>query len=365
MSRKYYVITGPKSYFDGQVENINLEESNTFSQLVKESDDCRTNGSKFNNRTGTLIVKNDSYNSIVEQAHDRLGVLIEEFTLDDASVYIHNPPFNLKKYLVEKQSQGQIEIEYQNQDYSTTNNKLDFSEKMKEVSSRIIGQTNAITEISKSMWYLSKTKRTKPYVIMLYGSSSIGKTQLVREIAREFYSNKFFEKHLSMFQNNSYSDYFFGEKPNRTTLGYELLERSSNLIFLDELDKCPEHFYSAFYTLFDNQLFNDATYEVDISGSMIILTSNYASKEEMKSKLGLPIYYRIDKFIGFSDFDTHTIYEVLQKEIKDREDEYSEYLESSDVYNSVSKIINTTGENARTIKYKVQKTIEDLLFQQL
>ena len=77
-----------------------------------------------------------------------------------------------------------------------------------------------------------------------------------------------------MFKNNNYSDYFFGEEPNRRSLGFDLLERTSNLIFLDELDKCPEFFYSAFYTLFDNVEFKDATYDVDISGTIIILTSN-------------------------------------------------------------------------------------------
>lgn len=110
---------------------------------------------------------------------------------------------------------------------------------------------------------------------MLYGNSSLGKTELVREIAEKFFGGKYLEKHLSMFKNNNYSEYFFGDAPNRRSLGYDLLERESNLIFFDELDKCPEHFFSAFYTLFDNVQFKDATYDVDVSGTVIILTSNY------------------------------------------------------------------------------------------
>ena len=90
---------------------------------------------------------------------------------------------------------------------------------------------------------------------MLYGKSSLGKTELVREVAAKFFNDKLLEKHLSMFKNNNYADYFFGDAPNRRSIGFDLLERESNLIFLDELDKCPEHFYSAFYTLFDNTLF--------------------------------------------------------------------------------------------------------------
>ena len=107
-----------------------------------------------------------------------------------------------------------------------------FVNKIKEISLHIFGQQTAIEEISKSLWYLTTVKRSKPYVIMLYGNSSLGKTELVREIAEKFFGGKYLEKHLSMFKNNNYSEYFFGDAPNRRSLGYDLLERESNLIFL-------------------------------------------------------------------------------------------------------------------------------------
>ncbi len=73
-------------------------------------------------------------------------------------------------------------------------------------------------------------------------------------------------------------------------MGYALLERKSNLIFFDdELDKYLEHFYSAFYTLFDNVLYKDTNYDVDVSGTLIVITSNYHT-EEMKKNLGFPIF---------------------------------------------------------------------------
>ncbi len=40
---------------------------------------------------------------------------------------------------------------------------------------------------------------------------------------------KYMEKHLSMFKYNNYSDYFFGDAPNRRSIGFDLLERESNL----------------------------------------------------------------------------------------------------------------------------------------
>ena len=361
--RKYIVITGSKAYFKSRLPAFDEDENvSIFLDLVKESDEKKNNGYRFDNYASVLIVFNDNYNGIVEQAHDRIGVLIEELSLDNSIVYIHNPPINLKEYLISVKENENCSIDYYSEEYLIDKNEEDFVENMRAISGNIIGQEQALKEITKSMWYLTKVERKKPYVVMLYGNSSLGKTEIVREIAEKFYAGKFFEKHLSMFKNNTYSDYFFGEKPNRKTLGFDLLERSSNLLFLDELDKCPEYFYSAFYTLFDSELFKDASYEVSTTGMFIILTSNYLDKKEMMDNLGLPIYYRIDKFIPFNDFDSDTIYHLVLKEIDDRVDEYTSLLTYDDIYETVSPLISAQGENARTIKQKVQQVIEEMLF---
>jgi hypothetical protein len=312
-----------------------------------------------------MILKNNNYHGIVESAHDRLGSLIEELTTDDATIYIHNPPRVLETYLEDLCNREIVDLTRISEKYAITRQPEHFSENMGSIAQSIIGQNNAIYEISKSMWYLTTVNRKKPYVIMLYGKSSLGKTELVREISKKFFDGKYMEKHLSMFKNEAYSYYFFGDRPNRRSLGFDLMERESNLIFLDELDKCPEYFYSAFYTLFDNTVFSDATYDVDISGLLIILTSNFSSINEIKESLGLPIFYRIDKFIEFSDFSEETIYELTMKEIDSIANECEGLIDKLEVYSRVSKIIQTTGENARTIKSKVLSVIEELLFQEI
>lgn len=365
-SRTYHVIIGSKTYFYERVASYNCDSfTPTFLDLVKESDECKQRGVSFDNFAEVLLITNDNYNGITEQAHDRIGVLIEELTDEDAEIFVHNPPTVLKHYLENLQDLETVTVDYDKEEYSISKDEKGFVKNMKSISANIIGQENAIIEITKSMWYLTKTNRQKPYVIMLYGNSSLGKTELVREIADKFYDNNYYEKHLSMFKNDTYSDYFFGERPNRRTLGYDLLERKSNLVFLDELDKCPMHFFSAFYTLFDNVLFKDASYEVDISGLLIILTSNYLSEKEIMDNLGLPIYYRIDKFIHFNDFGTNTIHEIVLKEIYDRKDEYKDLYTPEQIYATVCSEINIKKENARTIKYKVQKIIENLLFKEI
>lgn len=362
--RKYHLIIGSKAFFDAKLPEFSEDDDvDTFLELVKLSDAAKQNHYTFDLFASKLIIKNNNYHGIVDAAHDRLGPLIEELTMDYAEIYVHNPPRVLKEYLEDQYKRSLIEMDITSEEYEIKRDPTMFVENIKSISSNLFGQQKAIEEVSKSLWYLTTVKREKPYVIMLYGNSSLGKTELVREISKNFFGGKCLEKHLSMFKNNNYSEYFFGDAPNRKSLGFDLLERESNLIFFDELDKCPEHFFSAFYTLFDNTEFKDATYDADVSGIVIILTSNYQTEEEMKKQLGLPIFYRIDKMIHFDDFGSDTIYAIVKHEIESRQGEYAGKFTPEMVYAAVSPIVSASGENARTIKYKVQQVIEELLFE--
>ena len=369
--RIYKIVIGSSSYFDKALDEAYsiIDEKNvkipSFLELIRIFDAQKQSGNTDTVETPLLFIRNNDYNGIVNAAHDRLGPLIEDITHDKELILIHNPPRVLYEYLQDKKARNLITLEEDREEYSIQKEPEKFKVNILRISDAIVGQDRAIIEISKSLWYLISVQRKKPYVIMLYGNSSLGKTELVREIAKHFFEGKVLEKHLSMFKNNNYSDYFFGEEPNRRSLGFDLLERTSNLIFLDELDKCPEFFYSAFYTLFDNVEFKDATYDVDISGAIIILTSNYLSEDEMKQHLGMPIFYRIDKMIKFEDFSPQTIYEITMKEIEARKEEYGDMISPERIYEIVSKEISTKNENARTIKFKVQQVIENLLFKEV
>ena len=369
--RIYKIVIGSSSYFDKALDEAYsiIDEKNgkipSFLELIRIFDAQKQSDNTDTVKTPLLFIRNNDYNGIVNAAHDRLGPLIEDITHDKALILIHNPPRVLYEYLQDKKARNLITLEEDREEYSIQKEPEKFKENILRISDAIVGQDRAIIEISKSLWYLISVQRKKPYVIMLYGNSSLGKTELVREIAKHFFEGKVLEKHLSMFKNNNYSDYFFGEEPNRRSLGFDLLERTSNLIFLDELDKCPEFFYSAFYTLFDNVEFKDATYDVDISGTIIILTSNYLSEDEMKQHLGMPIFYRIDKMIKFEDFSPQTIYEITMKEIEARKEEYGDMISPERIYEIVSKEISPQNENARTIKFKVQQVIENLLFKEV
>ena len=361
--RTINIVIGSKAYFQKQIKD--LSDAVSFLDLIKLSDAYHGKNQVFpdESKAELMILRNDNYHGITEQANDRLGNLIYDLTTDDSTIWIHNPPSNLLFFLNNQKNASAITLNTTTQTHDIVRDRVKYLEGIASIKENIIGQDHAIIEISKTLRYLTTVKRKKPYVVMLYGNSSIGKTELVREIAKNFFGNQLLEQHLSMFKSNANGDYLFGDKPNRRSIGFDLLERESNLIFLDEFDKCADFFYSVFYTLFDNTVFKDAVYEADVSGALIILTSNYSNEDEMKEQLGLPIFYRIDKFVHFEDFDSETIHKIVCKELDDKYEEYKEYFLKDEVYAIVSKRILTTGENARTIKNKVQAVLEELLFE--
>lgn len=55
----------------------------------------------------------------------------------------------------------------------------------------------------------------------------------------------------------------------------------------------------------------------------------------------------------------------MKNEIKSRKDEYNGRLTCRDVYKQVSSLVFTKGENARTIKQKVQQVIENMLYREI
>lgn len=357
------IVIGSKVFFHEQTKTLSGAVS--FLELIKVSDAFHGKNEIFPDelKAELMVLQNDNYHGIREQANDRLGNLIYDLTTEDSTIWIHNPPSNLLFFLNNQKNASEIVLNTFSQPHDIVRDRDKYIQGIAAIKGNIIGQDHAIIEISKTLRYLTTVKRKKPYVVMLYGNSSMGKTELVREIAKNFFNNQLLEQHLSMFKSNANGDYLFGDKPNRRSIGFDLLERESNLIFLDEFDKCADFFYSVFYTLFDNTVFKDAVYEVDVSGALIILTSNYSNEDEMKERLGLPIFYRIDKFIHFEDFDSETIFKIVQKELDDKYDEYKQYFSKEEIYALVSSRILNTGENARTIKNKIQAVIEEQLFE--
>ena len=97
-----------------------------------------------------------------------------------------------------------------------------------------------------------------------------------------------------MFHSNEFAPYLFGGRHTGDSLAKDLMERESSVILFDEFDKPNPLFHSAFYQLFDEGIYEDRNYRAEVKNAVIICTSNYASAEEARERLGAPLFARFD-----------------------------------------------------------------------
>ena len=65
--------------------------------------------------------------------------------------------------------------------------------------------------------------------------------------------------------------------------------------------------------MFDEGIFEDRNYKVELRRSIIICTSNFKSEKDIKDKLGEPICSRFDAIIKYNDLDFNSKKTILYK----------------------------------------------------
>lgn len=155
-----------------------------------------------------------------------------------------------------------------------------------------------------------------------------------------------------MYQNNESANYLFGGKYNEKSFAKDLIGRDSNVILLDEFDKAYSVFHSAFYQLFDEGIYEDQNYKVDVRHALIICTSNYKSKDEVREKLGNPIFNRFDGVIRFTDLDSEAKIEIARKELDELDEEGKCYkIGEKDLVTRDNDFEMATGNSTGVIGY--------------
>ena len=115
----------------------------------------------------------------------------------------------------------------------------------------------------------------------------------------------------------------------------DLLGRESNVVLLDESEKVSYSLYNVFYQLFDEGLFIDTNYEVDIRDGIFILTSNFATEAEIKQSFGVAIYSHIGSCIVLDDLPLEAKQTIAERHVSEvyqcLDDEEKESIDSTDL----------------------------------
>lgn len=255
----------------------------------------------------SVIAFSEDYSSFTESFIESFINFLFQYNIED--LYLQNSPNSITKCIKQYSS---IKCDVIERKYHTLG--MEELQKLKEdFSKTVIGQERAQSQILSALYGVAKGRYEKPCVLLFYGSTGIGKTETAKYIANTL-EEKLFRKQFSMLHSEAFSNYIFGGKHNENSFARELLERETNVVLLDEFDKPNPIFHSAFYQLFDEGIYEDKNYVVNMGSSIIICTSNFMSEKEIKSALGEPIYSRFDAVIKFDKLDRDAIDTIVKKE---------------------------------------------------
>ena len=272
--------------------------------------------------------------------------------MDVKNIYLHNPPRQISEQIKRLFPNTIVEAqEYKSVTEETINV---INENYNEI---VIGQSGVKTQLLKALLPLTLNDREKPVVMLFYGSSGIGKTETANFISTCLEEN-IFRKQFSMFQNNQFSTYLFGGAHYEKSFAKDLLDRESNVILLDEFDKAHPTFHCAFYQLFDEGIFEDQNYIVQLKKSVIICTSNYKNDDEIRKELGDAIFNRFDVVIGFNELSNDAKLKIAESSIIETKMKYKQEknMEMAEQYLDNLKASAVKCRNAREIHHLVSDT---------
>lgn len=306
-----------------------------------------------------LLIHTDDYGGIKEWA--LLGFsnnVLCHLKLEIKNLWLCNPPQKIYKDIIKNFDKNIIK------EYKTLYPEITI-DSMKEMAlgfnETVIGQPHVMKHILTSIYGLKNTKRTRPVTLLFLGDSGIGKTETAKYISSSL-KTEMVRIQFSMQQTNNAYQYIFGADHGEDSLARELIRRKSNVVLLDEFDKVSSAFYNAFYQMFDEGVFVDANYSVDISKCIIICTTNYRTEEEAEKYLGTPIYSRFSKVVIFNPIsidDKLTIarkcYDSLMEQV-DAEDKA--FIENNSVLELFEKVIK---EGAYPNMRMLRNDIEDAI----
>ncbi|MCR8982455.1 AAA family ATPase [Brevibacillus laterosporus] len=359
--------------FNGPLENfekiIPTENTTSLTPLVR-SMDLSSKGIKHIEEEQeiyeSLIVYTDEYSGVAD--HFIEGFVI--YILYCASkyhfkkVYLHNPPIRIVQQLENSNLKFSLKkIEFKHKKVS-----LKSLTKIKNTFDALVfGQEKVKNELLHTLYPLTNKGVHKPVVIMLYGPSGVGKTETAKLINTMINGKaELFRKQLSMFHNDSFNSYIFGDKTN--SFSKDLNDRKTNVILLDEFDKANPIFYSAFYQMFDEGRFIDKYYNVKLDNAIILCTSNYQNEKEIKQKLGSAIFSRFDNFIEYSPLSNEAKMQIIQtsyeRELSKFNKKDRDFLEREGILEKMELFLDQF-QNARDIQKTMKRLISYPLVQRL
>ncbi|HER4636780.1 TPA: ATP-dependent Clp protease ATP-binding subunit, partial [Streptococcus pyogenes NGAS510] len=300
------LFKGSKRDFDKLLDSKEIEDYTPFMELIRQYNITvranDVNASQYiadgfgKERIENVVIYADDYASVTDHVISNFNNIVL-LGHDIQNLYIQNPPKRVESSL-RVQFEGIIEERYSHYKEIAKEEVIDLYNHM--LASNVVGQQRAKKDVSIGLLKKNTLTNNSPLVMLFYGSSGVGKTELAKTMS-EYFNGKLTRIQFSMMQTEEAYKYIFGDAHSKGSLAKDLLSRETNIVLIDEFDKVNSSLYNVFYQMFDEGELEDINYSVDVSNCVFILTTNFNNDKEMAEKLGLPIFSRIDLKIEFQN----------------------------------------------------------------
>ena len=305
------------------------------------------------------VVHADDFGSVLSHVIANFATILEE-TYEVGTLFVQNPPRRALESLVSAQGEDSVEqISYRYEQVEKGALEAIYDNVCEEV----LGQEESKRVLVASLYRLSVMGNGRPSVVLLYGPSGVGKTETARCLSKAL-GGKLMRIQFSMMQTQEAYEYLFGAEHSKASLARDLLGRESNVVLIDEFDKVSPTLYNMFYQLFDEGRYIDTNYDVDMRGSLFLLTTNFKSERDAHRAMGSATFSRISACVSFSDLSDEnkaTIATRHYQRVVDRLDgEDRSLIENSGIL-SWFVAHASRYDNMRTMKNKIEKAIFERL----
>ena len=260
---------------------------------------------------------------------------------------------------------------------------------------RVKGQDEAISLVSEAIIRARSGIKdpNRPIGSFIFlGPTGVGKTEVAKALAYELFDD---ERHMIRIDCSEYMEAFnvsrlIGAPPGY--VGYdeggqltEAVRRNPySIVLFDEIEKAHRDVFNILLQILDDGRITDSQGRtVDFKNTIIIMTSNLGSeyildnasnseeliKEELRKTFRPEFINRIDEIVVFHSLSKQTVYEILDKIIKETENRLSDsHIKISLTEQAKEYVIDNSYDEqygARPIKRYVTKYIDTMLAEEI
>ncbi|WP_099087708.1 AAA family ATPase [Weissella cibaria] len=358
--KKIQVFNGSDNWFSEQIEGMNTEYVD-FKLISTKINEVEVLFNMVEKLEGEMfIIFGESFRLLSESGLTLIPIIIELLPDSFTDILIHNPPKDLRRLLSVSNRLSSVREYFD--DYR--NIPLENIPIIKEnYSKEIKGQDDALVSLLASVYKTGEFEESKVKVVLLYGPPGVGKTESVKLLAR-YGGVKLTRIQMSMMQTMDGADFIFGTDHSKVGLTQSLLLRDSNLILFDEFDKVNKYFYNAFYQMFDEALFEDKNYQVNLAGATIFLTTNFSSRRQIIENIGEPLFSRLFDIVEYKNLSVNDLEQLIDvsidEEIKNISKEDRVFIDIDSVKN-VFKGKDLQFLSPRLLKNNIRSTLTKII----